>query len=56
MIPNRDVYAYRTTAQRFDVGTPLGMLKASVHSALTRDDMAEEFGGWLRDLLSEDAP
>lgn len=54
MIPDQSVYAYRTSAQRFDVGTPDGMLKASVYYALRRNDIATEFRGWLEKLLRED--
>ena len=44
-------YAYRFSADHFDVGTPLGMLKASIHAALGRDDMAGELRSWLRETL-----
>lgn len=44
-------YAYRFSADHFDVGTPLGMLKASIHAALARDDMASELRAWLRETL-----
>lgn len=44
-------YAYRFSADHFDVGTPLGMLKASIYAALGRDDMAGELRAWLRETL-----
>lgn len=44
-------YAYRFSADHFDVGTPLGMLKASIHAALGRPDMASELRAWLRETL-----
>lgn len=44
-------YAYRFSADHFDVGTPLGMLKASIHAALGREDMAAELRSWLRETL-----
>lgn len=44
-------YAYRFSADHFDVGTPLGMLKASIHAALGREDMAGELRAWLRETL-----
>lgn len=44
-------YAYRFSADHFDVGTPLGMLKASIYAALRRDDMADELRAWLRETL-----
>lgn len=44
-------YAYQFTADHFDVGTPLGMLKASVYAALKRDDMSGELREWLKSTL-----
>ena len=44
-------YACRITDDHFDVGTPSGMLKASVYAALKREDMAGEFKEWLRIML-----
>lgn len=44
-------YAYRFSADHFDVGTPLGMLKASIYAALGREDMAGELRAWLRETL-----
>ncbi len=45
-------YAYKIVADHFDVGTPLGMLKASVYAALKRDDMARELKAWLIPMLN----
>ena len=45
-------YAYKVVADHFDVGTPLGMLKASVYAALKRDDMARELKAWLKPMLN----
>ena len=45
-------YAYEIVADHFDVGTPLGMLKASVYAALKRDDMARELKEWLKPMLN----
>ena len=44
-------YAYRFSADHFDVGTPLGMLKASIYAALRRDDMADDLRAWLGETL-----
>lgn len=48
-------YAYRFDAAHFDVGTPIGMLKASVYAALRRKDMADDIRDWLQNALSADA-
>ena len=45
-------FAYKIVADHFDVGTPLGMLKASVYAALKRDDMARELKAWLKPMLN----
>ena len=45
-------YAYQLTADHFDVGTPIGMLKASIYAALNRDDMAAELKAWLKPMLN----
>ncbi len=44
-------YAYEVTGTHFDVGTPLGMLKASVYAALKREDMSVELKEWLKSTL-----
>ena len=44
-------FACEVTAAHFDVGTPLGMLKASVYAALKRDDMSRELKEWLKSTL-----
>ena len=56
LIDDPGVYAYEFPGDHFDVGTPLGMLKASVHAALRRDDMGGEFGDWLRETLGDQGP
>ena len=48
----RGAYAYRIAGEHFDVGTPIGMLKASIHAALLREDMADELRAWLGDALN----
>ena len=46
---SQGAYAYRFPGEHFDVGTPLGMLKASVYAALHRDDIGQDLRDWLRD-------
>ena len=45
------VYAYRFPGAHFDVGTPLGLLKASVYAALQRDDLSDDFREWAKDVI-----
>ena len=39
--------AYRFAGEHYDVGTPLGMLKASISAALSREDLADDLRAWL---------
>ena len=45
------VYGHEFSGEHFDVGTPLGMLKASVIAGLRRDDVGRELRDWLTDAL-----
>ncbi len=47
VIPTQRAYAYRFPGVHFDVGTPLGLLKASIYAAMQRQDMAADLKGWL---------
>ena len=46
----QDVYAYAFEGVRYDAGTTMGWLKASVELALARPDIGQEFGAYLRSL------
>ena len=48
----RDVYGYRFRGQRFDCGSKAGFLQATVAFGLAREDLREEFGSYLRELMS----
>ena len=48
LLPTRKAYAYRFPGVHFDVGTPEGLLRASVHAALQQEDLAPDFREWLR--------
>jgi len=45
-----DTYGYEFEGTRYDAGTTMGWLKASVELALQRPDLATEFREYLRDL------
>ena len=47
VISTQRAYAYRFPGVHFDVGTPLGLLKASIYAAMQRQDMAADLRGWL---------
>ncbi|MDA0770309.1 MAG: hypothetical protein BZY79_06260 [SAR202 cluster bacterium Casp-Chloro-G4] len=48
---SQGAYAYRFPGIHFDVGTPLGMLKASVYAGLHRDDIGQDFKDWLTETI-----
>ncbi|MBI4337567.1 MAG: UTP--glucose-1-phosphate uridylyltransferase [Chloroflexi bacterium] len=47
------VYAVSFVGKRYDVGTPLGLLRAGVELALCRPDTAPAVRAWLRKLVQE---
>jgi UTP--glucose-1-phosphate uridylyltransferase len=47
LLPAQPVFAFRFPGDHFDVGTPLGLLKASVFAALQREDVSDELRAWL---------
>jgi len=48
----RDVYGYRFRGQRFDCGSKAGFLQATVAFGLAREELREEFGDFLREMVS----
>lgn len=46
----RDVFGFRFRGQRFDCGSKAGFLQATVAFGLAREELAEEFGDYLREL------
>jgi UTP--glucose-1-phosphate uridylyltransferase len=52
LIGEEPVFACRYEGERFDVGRPLGFLKASLSMALARPDLGPELRSYLRDLLA----
>ena len=47
------MYAYNFEGNRYDVGSKLGFLQATVEFALKRDDLKDEFSKYLIDLYKE---
>ncbi len=52
LIEGRDVFGYRFDGQRYDCGSKAGYLQAMVAFALEREDLRDEFGGFLDQLVS----
>jgi UTP--glucose-1-phosphate uridylyltransferase len=45
-----NVYAYRFQGQRYDCGSKIGFLQATVAFGLARDDLKDEFSHYLSGL------
>jgi UTP--glucose-1-phosphate uridylyltransferase len=50
LMQEQDVYAYAFEGVRYDAGTTMGWLKASVELALERPDIGREFRQYLQGL------
>ena len=51
LLPAQEVYAYEFPGRYFDLGTPLGLLKASLYAALQDEHLAPDLRAWLTDTL-----
>jgi UTP--glucose-1-phosphate uridylyltransferase len=47
------MYAYDFVGRRYDVGNKLGFLRATVEFALEREDLKEEFAGYLKGITGK---
>jgi UTP--glucose-1-phosphate uridylyltransferase len=54
LLREEPVFACRFEGERFDVGRPLGLLKASLSMALARPDLGPELRSYLRDQLARE--
>ena len=50
LLESRDVYAYEFLGSRYDGGSPLGLLRASLEFAMAREDTAEATRSLLKSL------
>ena len=50
LMEEQAVYAYEFEGTRYDAGTTMGWLKASVELALQRPDLSAEFRSYLANL------
>ena len=48
----RDVFGYRFRGLRFDCGSKAGFLQATVAFALAREDLRDEFGAYLEEIMA----
>ncbi|MGE5632624.1 MAG: UTP--glucose-1-phosphate uridylyltransferase, partial [Caulobacteraceae bacterium] len=47
----QDIYAYNFEGRRYDIGSKLGFLQATVEFALKRKDLKDEFEKYLDELM-----
>ena len=48
----RSMYAHNFNGERYDVGNKMGFLRATIEFALNREEFADEFEEYLKNLLS----
>ena len=53
LLPELDVYGYTFDEGRYDIGSKLDYLRATVELALARDDLGPEFRDWLSGYVRE---
>ena len=53
LLPHRDVYGYTFDEGRYDIGSKLDYLRATVELALARDDLGPEFRQWLAGYVKD---
>jgi UTP--glucose-1-phosphate uridylyltransferase len=56
MLEDEAVYAYRITGKRFDCGSKLGYLKATVEYALRHPELGRQFGEYLEKFVAGRKP
>ena len=50
LLSTEGAYAYEFPGRYLDVGTPMGLLKASVYAALEREDLSAELREWISEV------
>jgi len=50
LLKHQPMFAKRFDGRRYDTGRPLGLLKASIDVALSRDDLKDELAAYLRSI------
>jgi UTP--glucose-1-phosphate uridylyltransferase len=53
LLPTEDVFAYTFDEGRYDIGSKLDYLRATVELALAREDLGPEFRAWLSGYVRE---
>ena len=56
LLQHRDLFAYEFNGARYDGGTPMGLLRASLAFALDREDTSQEASALLREFQDRKGP
>ena len=49
----QQIYAYNFEGKRYDIGSKQGFLQATVEFALKREELKDEFGKYLKELITD---
>ena len=53
MLRDHEMYGFRFSGRRYDVGNKLDFIKTNIELGLTRQDISEELADYLRTLAAE---
>jgi len=51
MRKQKDIYGLKVEWNRFDTGSKIGFLKATVHYALKNEEVKDEFLSYLKEII-----
>jgi UTP--glucose-1-phosphate uridylyltransferase len=52
----QQIFAYNFEGKRYDIGSKLGFLQATVEFAMKREELKDDFGKYLKGIVGNDAP
>lgn len=55
LVEGRDVFGYKFKGKRYDCGSKAGYLQAMVAFAMAREDLRDEFGSYLEEVVAQRA-
>ncbi len=53
LLAEEDIFAYKISGKRYDIGTKLGWIKANIEVALDRDDLSKPLKDYLKDKTKD---
>lgn len=52
LLKSQNIHAYKIQGKRYDIGSKLGYLKATIELALQREDLKDDIKNYLKEILS----